>query len=136
MTDDDFLRALDTGTLPLAAFDHAAHVRAAYLYLTRFEFTDALGAMRRSVRSIARRNGKDGLYHETITVAFMTLINERIAAGETEGKDSDWPRFAASHADLFAGNPLLAFYSVERLASPLARHIFLLPDRIGATTAA
>lgn len=133
MRDDDFLRALDTGTLPLAEFHHSAHVRGAYLYLTRFEFTDALGAMRRAVKSIARRNGKEGLYHETITVAFMTLINERIAA---DAAAIDWPAFAARHPDLFAGNPLQALYSRERLMSPLARRIFLLPDRAGSTQAA
>jgi len=126
MSDDDFLRALEDGTLPLSDFDHAAHIRAAYLYLARLDFTGAINAMRRAVKGIAARNGKDGLYHETITVAFMTLINERRAQ---EG--SDWENFRAAHGDLFTGNPLAAYYSRERLESALARRIFLLPDRVG-----
>ena len=33
MTDEEFLRALETCELPESAFNHAAHVRAGYLYL-------------------------------------------------------------------------------------------------------
>ncbi|MBL8707904.1 MAG: hypothetical protein JNL25_01810 [Rhodospirillaceae bacterium] len=131
MSDDDFLRALEEGTLSPSAFDHAAHIRAGYLYLTRLAFTDAIDAMRRAVKGVAARNGKDGLYHETITVAFMTLINERRAQG-----GGDWEDFRATHGDLFTGNPLAGYYSRERLESPLARRIFLLPDRVGPRRAA
>ncbi|WP_374373775.1 hypothetical protein [Dongia sp.] len=127
MNDTEFLRALEAGTLPLSAFDHTAHIRAAWLYLTQRDFTDAIEGMRRAIKGIAARNGKDGLYHETVTVAFMTLINERVAQG-----GGDWESFRAGHGDLFTGNPLAAFYSKERLASPLARRIFLLPDRAGS----
>ncbi len=45
MSDDEFLAALEANTLPEAYFDHAAHVRAGYLYLRRLPFPQATAAM-------------------------------------------------------------------------------------------
>lgn len=128
MTDMEFLAALEACRLSPAEFNHAAHIRAGYLYLARHDFAEALGAMRRAIRAFAASIGKEGLYHETITVAFMTLINERRAS---DSSATDWPSFAARHADLITRNPLAALYSRERLNDPLARHVFLLPDCAG-----
>lgn len=127
MTDDAFLAALENCRLQPAEFSHAAHIRAGYLYLRRLDFAEALGAMRRAIKAFATSIGKDVLYHETITVAFMTLINARMA---TEPALTDWPSFARQNTDLFSGNVLAAFYSPERLNDPLARQVFLLPDRV------
>ncbi|MBK8160168.1 MAG: hypothetical protein IPK59_15835 [Rhodospirillaceae bacterium] len=129
MSDDEFLAALESCRIPAAAFTHAAHVRAAFLYLQRHDFAEALGAMRRAIKALAASIGKADLYHETITVAFMTLINERMACEPA----ADWPNFEAHNLDLVTGQPLAAFYTPERLADPLARRIFLLPDRGAAT---
>ena len=40
MTDDEFLAALEGAALPAGSFNHAAHVRAAYLYLERRGFIE------------------------------------------------------------------------------------------------
>ncbi len=47
MTDADFLAALERCTLPEAEFTHAAHVRAAYLYLCDGSFGQAIDRMAR-----------------------------------------------------------------------------------------
>ena len=64
MRDDEFLLALETGTLPLAAFDHRAHVRAGYLYLKRHGLGGAIERFSGALKALAARHGKDGLYHE------------------------------------------------------------------------
>ena len=125
MTDDDFLAALESCCIDPAAFNHEGHLRAGFLYLQRHDFADALGGMRRAIRTFAASIGKDGLYHETITMAFMTLINERLAAEPAIA----WQEFASRHRDLFDGTALSQHYSRERLKHPLARTAFLLPDR-------
>jgi hypothetical protein len=38
MSDEEFLAALETCRLPAAEFNHAAHVRAGYLYLRQRTF--------------------------------------------------------------------------------------------------
>jgi hypothetical protein len=133
LTDDAFLAALESCCIAPAAFNHAAHIRAGFLYLQRHDFAAALGRMRSAIRRFAASIGKDGLYHETITCAFMTLINERLAV---EPAGIAWDDFAARHKDLFDGTALSQHYSRERLAHPLARSVFLLPDRVPGEKAA
>jgi hypothetical protein len=53
MTDADFLRALETCVLPESEFRHAAHLRAAYLYLQQADFVGALKRIRRAIRNYA-----------------------------------------------------------------------------------
>ncbi|MBV8660474.1 MAG: hypothetical protein JO142_21860 [Burkholderiales bacterium] len=96
MTDDQFIDALENGTLAPAEFNHAAHLRAAYIYLQRAGWLDATVRMRDTLRTFAARISKAGLYHETITVTFMALVAER-AALETY---ADGIAFASAHADL------------------------------------
>jgi hypothetical protein len=126
-SDDDFLEAFRTGALPLAEFDHRAHVLAGYLYVARFGLGLAIERFGKDLRGFASAHGKHGLYHETITVAFLALINERIALGGDRG----WDAFAADNPDLFGRDSLRPFYAPEELASPEARRVFLLPRRRG-----
>ena len=69
MTDQEFLRALETCELPEWDFRHAALVRATYLYLQEADFIGALERIRRAIRNYARHLGKPNRYHETITVS-------------------------------------------------------------------
>ena len=131
LSDDDFLEAFRTGALPLAAFDHRAHVRAGYLYVARYGLGLAIERFGKTLRSFAETHGKTGLYHETITVAFLALINERIAASGATGEHGGWEAFAKANPDLFQRNSLAPFYTPEELASPEARRVFLLPRRRG-----
>jgi hypothetical protein len=71
MTDEEFLRALERCELAERDFGHAAHVRAAYLYLQEGDFVAALDRIRRAIRNYARHLGKPDRYHETITVAYV-----------------------------------------------------------------
>ncbi|GAB2174659.1 hypothetical protein [Dongia sp. agr-C8] len=125
LDDDDFLEAFSTGALPLGDFDHRAHVRAGYLYVTRHGLGLAIARFGQDLRAFAAAHDKNGLYHETITVAFLALINERIALGGDRG----WDGFAAANPDLFQKDSLAPFYAPEELASADARRVFKLPRR-------
>lgn len=127
MRDDDFLAALEDGTLPPAAFDHRAHVRAGYLYVLRHGFGGAVERFARTLKAFAALHGKGGLYHETITVAFLALINERVAETAAQG----WDAFIAANPDLLDRDSLQRFYAPEELASAEARRVFRLPRRRG-----
>ncbi len=126
MTDDDFLAALEGDALPAGSFDHAAHVRAAYLYLRRRGFIDGMATFRASLRRYAERHGAAAKYHETITVAFLAVIHERLHEAPP---GSGWPEFAARNPDLFDRAFLHRYYRPETLASARARAVFLLEER-------
>lgn len=136
MNCDALIAALEDCTLPLAAFDHRAHLRAGFAYLQRHGFAEGLAAMARALRRFAAYHGKHGRYHETVTAAFLALIHQRMAedlaaAGKeialARARALDWERFAAAHPDLFASDLLARYYSKETLRSDLARHCFMLP---------
>jgi hypothetical protein len=124
VTDEDFLRALESGELPESDFGHAAHVRAAYLCLLPGDFAAALVRIRAAIRNYARRLGKAERYHETMTVAYLALIHQHLCL---RGDGGGWPGFARENPELLQPDLLLQFYPRALLQSELARRVFLLP---------
>ena len=124
MTDQEFLRALESCTLPESQFGHAAHVRAAYLYLQQSDFAGTLDRIRRAIRNYAAHLGKPHRYHETITVAYVALIQEQVFE---RGGGGGWEAFARQNSQLFEPDLLERFYPRALLDSETARKIFLLP---------
>jgi|HubBroStandDraft_2_1064218.scaffolds.fasta_scaffold1275582_1 hypothetical protein len=124
MTDEEFLRALEGCELPEEAFGHFAHVRAAYLYLLEGDFAGALTRMRCVLRNYTSHLGKPGRYHETITVAYVALIQQHIYE---RGDGGGWTAFASENPELFQPGLLQHFYPRQQLESEMARRVFLLP---------
>jgi hypothetical protein len=105
-------------------FHHADHVRVGFELLCRHNFPDALATYSAALKGIAARAGNPGAYHETITVAFLSLIAEHHAAGQY----ADFEAFIADHPQLMDKSILKRWYSSERLLSDLARKTFVMPD--------
>ncbi len=133
MTDDEFLVALEMCELPESAFGHAAHVRAAYLYLRAGDFAAALERMRRAIRNFARHLGKPERYHETITVAYLALIQQHIFQ---RGNGGGWAAFQRENPELLRPGLLLDYYPKAQLETDLARRVFILPRGIAASSGA
>ena len=132
MSDEEFINAFESGTLCNQEFHHADHVRMGFLYLCRFPVLEAVRRFAETLQRFAAANGKPGLYHETITWAFLFLIRERMAhLLEETGRQPNWTEFAAANPDLldWKNNILKRYYLDETLASDLARKVFLLPDQ-------
>ena len=129
MSDEEFIAELEAGTLPEDQFHHADHLHAAWLYLTRFPAAEALARFSNVLRRYAASLGKADRYHETITWAYLLLLNERIRRSDPI---VTWEQFAASHSDLFdwKNSILLRYYRPETLRSEPARRVFLMPDRL------
>ena len=127
-TDEELVARFSDTTLPTEAFHHAQHVRVAWLYVRRHGMPGALAAFSDALRRFAVAKGAAGLYHETITWAYLLLINER----QQRAPSQDWASFAEANSDLLTWKPsaLDAFYTHETLWSDLARRIFVMPDRV------
>jgi hypothetical protein len=124
MRDDEFLTALEDGSLPPHAFGHRAHLRAGYLYLSRCDFPGACVAMKRAITGFAERLGKSSLYHETLTVAYMSLLAERRA---DEPADLDFDRFIARYPELEDAAYFHRYYPPGTLNNAESRLTFVLP---------
>jgi hypothetical protein len=128
MDHETLVRAFEAGEEPPGGFHHAQNVRDAWWYLRSHPLPEALGRFTRSLKAFAVAQGKPTLYHETVTVAFMLVISERLAA---TGRDASWEAFAARNPDLFSWKPsvLERYYRDETLWSDRARASFVMPDR-------
>jgi hypothetical protein len=127
MTDQELIAQFEDGTLPAEQFHHREHVRAAFLYLAKYPIVDALQGFSKALRRFAEVHAKPQLYHETITWAYVFLIQERRARA---GKRQNWDEFAQHNPDLLIWKDgiLTQYYRPETLASDLARAVFVLPD--------
>ena len=122
--DAAFVRDFQAGRLE--SFHHRDHVRLAWAYLEEEPPAQALARFAASLKAFAAGRGKPELYHETITWAFLLLIQERRARGGPGTFDA----FASANPDLLAWKPSILdrYYRQETLASHLARRVFLMPD--------
>ncbi len=126
MTDLEFIDALESGELLPEQFNHAAHIRAACIYLRHQPFLDAAVSMRNALQAFAARIGKDGLYHETLTVALMSIVADRLERFE----GNDWQAFLMANPDLSERTLLNSYYRPETLGSDRARQRLVL-ERYG-----
>jgi hypothetical protein len=120
-----FDRFVDT-SLPADQFHHQQHVHVAWLFVRDYGMPAALSEFSAAIKRFADAKGAHGLYHETITWAFLLLIADRQARRPSD----TWDEFEAANADLLTWKPsiLNRYYSKELLASDLARRTFLMPD--------
>lgn len=126
LSDAEFLRQFDAGALDLGAFDHAAHLRAAWLCLREAPFRGAVGRLRRGLKRLAISAGTPQRYHETITVAYARLVHRQM---RFLGTDLSYEQFAAGSSELYAPDlaALKAIYPADVLDSAEARKTFVPP---------
>lgn len=118
------LSAFEAGDIPNGGFSHADHIAAAFAILNKYDFVEATSRYAGNIRTMAARAGAPEKFNVTITIAFMSLIAERMRQANYRDVDD----FAARNPDLMTKDVLAGFYSPERLSSKLARTVFLLPD--------
>ena len=120
-----FDRFVDT-TLPADQFHHQQHVHVAWLFVQKHGMPAALAEFSAAIKRFADAKGATGLYHETITWAFLLLIADRQARTPA----ASWDDFERANRDLLTWKPsiLNRYYSKELLESDLARRTFLMPD--------
>ena len=79
MSDDDFLAMFERGDFSGDAFPHRAHLRMAWLYVTSLGPEEAIRRAAAGIRNLAQRNGRPGLYHDTLTRAWVYAVAAGIA---------------------------------------------------------
>ena len=122
--DRGLLQAFLRGKIEGRDFRHADHVRVGFEILHHHGFPDALAAYCAALKGMAARAGRPDAYHETMTVAFLSMIAERRAAGQC----ADAETFVFENAELMDKSILERWYTPERLFSDIARRTFVMPD--------
>ncbi|HET7758091.1 MAG TPA: hypothetical protein VFK87_12620 [Steroidobacteraceae bacterium] len=105
-------------------FTHREHVRMAFELLRRRDFPESLLEYSRALRVMLEKAGRPEAFNQTVTVAFLSLISERM-----QGQDwCDFETFARGNPDLLGKAILARWYRPQRLACEAARRTFVLPD--------
>jgi hypothetical protein len=126
VSDEQFLTEFEAGTLPKEEFSHRQHVRLAWLYLGRHGLADASRLVADGIKRFAALHGATGLYHETITQAWLRLI----ADGRRRAPDaSTFAAFLEANPQFAAKGALDPYYEPATLLSDEARSSFVRPDR-------
>jgi hypothetical protein len=112
------------GEIAAASFPHREHVRIAFEMLRRHDFAETVLLFSRALLTMAQRAGKPQAFHQTLTIAFLSLIAERLEGGDWD----DFAAFAHDNPDLLDKGTITRWYRPERLASERARRTFLLPE--------
>ncbi|MGD8378088.1 MAG: hypothetical protein PVJ40_00060 [Gammaproteobacteria bacterium] len=135
-TDDEFLAAVEQGSLPASEFDHRGHLRLTWLFLERHGLEEAVDRVAGTIRSYALAKGATGKFHHTLTEAAVRIVAARKQACRVENFED----FLVDQDDLVNNLPglIARHYSAESLATQAAREGFVSPDRaplpgIGAT---
>ena len=120
------LRRFVRGQIAAADLPHREHVRLAFQMLQQHDFPETVLHFSHALRAMAQEAGRPERFNQTVTIAFLGLIAQRMerAAGE------DFTAFAAANPDLFDKALLARWYRPGQLGSALARRAFLLPDPV------
>jgi hypothetical protein len=121
LSDDEFLAAFHSCRLKTSEFWHADHVRLAWLHLQREPLEVALASVRAGIQAFAAYHGLQGLYHETITQAWVRLLATH--------HDASFDEFLNANEPLLNKELLYRFWSPELLASEVAKREWVPPDR-------
>lgn len=121
-----FQRSFEALNVAPSNFDHAAHVRLAYIYLCHHAPDAATDHMKRALLTFVDHLGVGrSKFHETITQAWILAVRHFM----------DLTPHAASADAFIAANPRLldtrimfTHYSAERLLSQEARDAYVPPD--------
>jgi hypothetical protein len=121
LNDAEFLSAFHSCSLPPSCFHHADHLRLAWLHVHRNSLDIAIDSVRSGIQAYARHLGKPGIYHETLTVAWVRLIASH--------DEPTFDEFLRLNEHRLNGELLYRFWSPERLQSEQARKEWLAPDK-------
>lgn len=129
MDDAGFLARFEACAIPLEEWTHRAHLRIAWTYLRRHGLLGATGRMRAGIlRFNASKGIEDGLdhgYHETLTVAWLRILDAMMRA---HGAEADATAFLEKHPQLHSKALLRLYYSRDRILSWDAKGRFVEPD--------
>lgn len=124
--DQNFRREFEACTFPPAEFNHRAHLRLAYVYLSEHEIDPAHQLMRRALLSFLEYHGIDvSKYHATMTRAWIMAVRHFM---EITPRAESFDDFIEKNPRMLDAKIMMTHYSAEVLFSEEARAKFVEPN--------
>jgi hypothetical protein len=96
LTDDEFEQQFRDTNLLKKQFTHDAHLRLAWIHVTKYGEEKAMQNLRTQIRAYVAKLGLEDKYNDKTTIAGVKLISARIQ----EKGHSSFPEFIESNPDL------------------------------------
>lgn len=126
INDSEFLKQFENQTLAPTYFNHAGHLRLAWLYLNENKLEVAVNKVTNGISSYATSLGATDKFQHTFTEAIVRIMGKRLEAGQF----SDLPSFLSSNKDLVEDIWAVVgqYYSKDKLNSDIAKSEYVEPD--------
>ena len=125
ISDEELLSQFEGCIYPNDKFKHLDHIRLAWIYLRHDGYRGAESRMRASIARFAEHCGATRKYHETVTIAWMRLVQAALEAGP---RGVEFRKFLDAHPQLGDKSVLSDYFSKELLSSEAARQSWMEPD--------
>ena len=124
---DPTMLAFEQGSLDPARFNHRLHLSLAWSYLQRDGFPEGALHFRRHLQNYVAKVGAQSKYHETITWAYLVLLNEERCLRSPPGESFDAMIQRRPELLDHRNGPIARYYSKAQLDSAEARRVFMFP---------
>lgn len=126
LSDKAFEQQFASLQLNPALFSHEAHLRLAWIHVTRYGIDQAIENVTNQIKAFAEHHGAHGKYHTTVTIAAVRAVYHFVIKSDSANfKDfiTEFPQLKNEFTKLLASH-----YSTDIFKSTAARESFLEPD--------
>ncbi len=126
ISDSEFEMAFQKCQVPPAAFSHEAHLRLAWIHITKYGLTTAEVNIQAQLERFVNHVGANDKYNKTLTVSSIRMIGHFIQQSKTENFIDfilEFPQLKNEFRALIASH-----YSFDVFNSRIAKEEFIAPD--------
>lgn len=124
--DESFERAFAGGSFPASVFNHEAHVRLAWVHVTKYGVDQAVENVNTQLLAFVTQLGAAEKYNKTLTTAAVKAVHHFVCRSDSKsftGFIAEFPRLVTGFKALMA-----AHYDIDIFNSPLAKKEYLAPQ--------
>ena len=126
LTDTEFERQFEHCELDPSIFSHEAHLRLAWIHITRYGIEKALENIQLQLQQYVRHLGAEDKYNTTLTVAAIKAVYHFILKSKSDTFEeliTEFPRLKNNFRELMG-----CHYAIDIFNSEKAKRKFLEPD--------
>ncbi|NND94362.1 MAG: hypothetical protein HKN45_05810 [Flavobacteriales bacterium] len=124
--DSDFEKLFETAQLDPSLFSHEAHLRLAWIHVTKYGVETACSNLRKQLQAYVTRLGESDKYNDTVTLACTQAVDHFVNRSKSRNFSDfieEFPILKTNMKEL-----LEQHYSIDIFKSETARKNYVSPD--------
>lgn len=126
LSDEEFEKQFEDGSLSSELFTHEAHLRLAWIHINKYGLDKGIENVCHQIQRYAEILGVKNKFNKTVTVAAMKAVNhfmKRSSSNNFETLIKEFPKLKTEFKSL-----MNAHYGIDIFRSAAARKEFIEPD--------